>query len=452
MKVLNRNMKLFSIELHSIWRVVTSLVALGFGSAHAADVSFRTAFDAAMGQDVVTITVPDSDVLVFDGGAYFSQGKRIVIAAAKARVDADTRIGFYNLENSPDPKSGVAATGPTGARGEDYNCSRSGCPGKQGLTGLEGAPGDGGANGTSIVLDVGVLAGNSRLTVAAAGQTGGKAQKGGKGGTGGKGGDGAERSCGGALGLDTRAGPGDGGVGGPGGVGGVGGVGGRSGDGGLISLSTSLVQAVDSGVLVIDLGPLRGGAGGDAGDAGDPGEGGGMGGGKSCGGGGSSGPRGGPGSSGSGGVAGASGRPGILRYWIGDAMIDGSVTHVENVSFGMPATIGSCPPLSDVSAIVTVPSGMVVVELTSVRLLAVSGVSSTQLWPTLRPVSSRPDQVKVVASFSPARMPRLSVYGFPPQFTMYFDCLPVVAQAEVTLKIAPQELAKINAAAAPSVN
>lgn len=293
--------------------MLAAAILAGSTSAFAADVSFRDAFNAALGQDVMAITVPDGDVLVFDGGPYYTQGRRMVVNATRGRIQGDVVIGFFAPDSRPPARSGVANTGKAGDAGPGRNCARSGCPGKQGKIGDTGASGENGQPATSIFVAMKELSGEGTLTFVTAGQAGGKGQKGGKGGTGGRGGDGAERSCGGAFGLDTRAGPGDGGAGGPGGPGGTGGPGGKGGAGGAVTLGAELAPLVRSGKIVVDTKPAEGGPGGDGGDKGDGGGGGGMGGGNSCGGGGTGGPGGGPGTPGKAGEPGPQGSPGRSR-------------------------------------------------------------------------------------------------------------------------------------------
>lgn len=161
-------------------------VAAGFSIAAimpttAADMSFRAAFDAASGQDVISIAVPDTDTLVFDGGAFYSQGRRINIVATKARATGETWIGFFAPEIRPPTLPGVANTGEAGAAGAGGACSRSGCNGAGGGQGAEGAKGTPGAAAPSLVFDVVKLEGDGRVVLASAGQGGGQGQKGGKG-------------------------------------------------------------------------------------------------------------------------------------------------------------------------------------------------------------------------------------------------------------------------------
>lgn len=300
----------------SLGRPVTAAVFLAAAAHHvqAADVPFRVAFEAASGQDVISIAIPDSDTLVFDGGSFYTQGRRINVVAAKARATDATRIGFFAPDNRPLPKTGVAGTGTAGAGGPNAACGGNGCNGTVGGTGAQGVAGDPGAAASTMVFDIGTLTGGGKIHLSATGQAGGQGQKGGKGGTGGPGGEGAQRSCGGFFGLDTRSGPGNGGAGGTGGTGGIGGTGGQGGGSGFLALSSNLEALVKSGILITDLVPAAGGPGGDPGDPGDPGGPGGMGRGNSCGGGGSGGNVGSPGSPGAIGGTGLSGGQGTLRY------------------------------------------------------------------------------------------------------------------------------------------
>ena len=370
-------------------------------SVLAADVSFRQAFDAAAGQDVVVVTVPESDVLVFDAGSYYTHGKRRVVVAARARLAGETRIGFYPPDSRPPVKSGVANTGPTGNAGAHRNCGRSGCPGEIGKTGITGAPGDGGAAASSFLMDITDLQGDGKLILVAAGQAGGKGQQGGKGGTGGRGGDGAERSCGGFLGLDTKAGPGDGGKGGPGGPGGKGGPGGSGGSGGAVTLSANLFKPLREGRVVVDRQPAQRGHGGDPGAPGDPGSGGSMGGGNSCGGGGSTGGGGAPGSPGVVGDPGPWGSQGPLRYWLGNEAVAADVeTHSvkQKLRFSAPSQSKDCPATAPVLLDVKVPDGQVVVQVDSVQVLQLRGTLGLVASPVMRP-AVEPGRFEVAAEF-----------------------------------------------------
>lgn len=423
----------------------TALTAVALGlygglhSAHAADVSFRVAFEAAASQDVVSISVPDDETLVFDGGTFYSGGRRIVIAAAKARLDADTTIGFYAPGVSPPPKSGVAATGPTGRKGDDFNCNRSGCDGDQGGLGDTGIEGDKGANASSMVFDVGVLMGQGRLVLSAAGQPGGKGQKGGNGGTGGTGGHGAVRSCGAWGGLNTIAQPGNGGLGGRSGTGGTGGAGGRGGESGLITLSTSSAAALSAGSLIVDLNPALGGPGGDAGEPGVPGGGGNMGRGNSCGGGGKSGGLGPLGTSGTRGLQGPGGLPGTLRYWDGDARLKMAEPYKTKVTLKQPSSEQNCSAISSLSEIVTLPDDKLISEIMSTRLTSVSGVLVVQIPPTVHLVPNRPDQVKVTASVERPISVAEIVSLPPPSRSTHRKCPEVIIGADIMLLVAPRD-------------
>jgi len=419
---------------------VALLCTFASSTGHAADVSFQAAFNAAAGQDVVTITVPDEDVLVLDAGAYYTQGRRIVVSAAKARLVGDVRIGFYPPDSRPPAKSGVAGTGGGGSRGQDRNCGgRSGCNGTQGAQGAVGAQGDMGAAGSTALLDIRELTGDGTLTVLAAGQGGGKGQKGGKGGTGGGGGNGAERSCGGAFGLDTRAGPGNGGNGGPGGIGGVGGQGGTGGSGGQITVSADLVAQINSGKVVVDLNPATGGSGGDPGDAGEPGAAGGMGGGNSCGGGGSSGVSGGSGSQGTAGATGPAGVPGTLRFWTGNEAVAAGVA-IEplkvTVRFARPAQDRDCQRTLQMNEAVPLPANRVVVGLVSANIRALNGATGVAQPPSLVPTPGQANKVQLIAVFDRPIFPRPE-FRFPNYFAVHMACPAFNVEVENSLLVAP---------------
>ena len=209
------------------------VTALGVPS-WADNISFKQRFDAAAGQDVVVIALTPEDVLVMEPGNHFTNGRRLSLSAKVARVEGSVTVGFYAPDNIPATIAGVANTGPAVTSGANFNCGRSGCQGVQGSTGGTGATGTKGQPAPLMVIDIEGMEGAGTLTLLTAGQIGGKGQTGGQGGTGARGGDGAKRSCGGALGLDTRAGPGNGGPGNIGGQGGTGGLGGQGGDGGAV--------------------------------------------------------------------------------------------------------------------------------------------------------------------------------------------------------------------------
>ncbi|NML60706.1 hypothetical protein HHL21_06320 [Massilia sp. RP-1-19] len=332
--------------------VVATVFPLG---ASAADVSFRAAFDAAAVQDVVSISVPENDTLVFESGAYYSKGRRILISAKNARVDGDVRIGFYAPDDRPSPKQGVAATGATGGI---RSCSRDrdGCDGDTGKAGDQGAKGDGGANASSLVFEIGELTGAGRVTLLAAGQSGGQGQKGGKGGRGGNGEKGAKRSCNAYGG--TKAGPGNGGRGGNGGVSGAGGTGGSGGDGATITLSSNLLKSLEANTLAVDLNPASGGPGGERGDAGDPGAGGASGPGNNCGGGGSGGNYGDKGSVGTPGAEGKSGASGTLRYWNDAEEFVGAEPYKARLVFELEPVANRCDGRTWSEQVVTLQAGL----------------------------------------------------------------------------------------------
>lgn len=275
----------------------------------AADVSFADAFAAAAQQDVIVVSVPDDDVLVILGGPYYTQGRRLLVRAARARIEGDVVIGFFSPDSAPPTREGVGATGAAGTAGRHYACpNRSGCAAGEGSIGATGLEGESGKAASSMYLSIGTLGWlDGRLTLVTAGQAGGKGQKGGKGGTGGRGGDGAGRIC---SGIVQVAEPGNGAPGKNGGPGGTGGRGGEGGSGGSAMLGGALAGEQASGLsrrLVVNSSPANGGPGGDPGVVGDAGTGGGMGGGSSCGGGGTGGS---PGAQGPPGAVGLPGKPG----------------------------------------------------------------------------------------------------------------------------------------------
>lgn len=306
--------------------------------ADAQDISFRDAFNAAIKQDVIAISVAQDDILVFESGEYYTSGRNIIISAQRARVTGTVRLGFYPPSEQPNPVPGVAGQGKTGDNGADSSCGHNGCVGHDGNTGDTGVSGETGASGAAIFVNVITLSGDGTLMLINAGQMGGKGQQGGLGGSGGKGGAGAERSCGGWLGLDTRRGPGNGGNGGRGGDGGKGGSGGMGGEGGTITVSASLADAFQAGLIRFDITPANGGQGGEGGDAGGKGVFGTMGGGNSCGGGGDNGISGSPGNRGSNGDEGRKGSTGTIQY----LRQDGSLV---SASTCLLSTITSCPSL-----------------------------------------------------------------------------------------------------------
>ena len=305
-------------------------------NAYAQDVSFKEAFNVAGKQDVLAISVAQGDTLVFEPGDYFTSGRNLVISAQKVRISGIVKLGFYSPSDRPGQVPGVAASGKSGNTGG--TCGHDGCKGAEGEPGSIGAPGIKGAPGAAIFINVGSLSGDGVLMLVSAGQIGGKGQKGGRGGTGGHGGDGLDRSCGGAFGLDTRRGPGNGGNGGRGGNGGSGGQGGEGGDGGVITVSSTLGDDFDKGLIRFDITPADGGSGGEGGDEGDKGTFGSMGGGSTCGGGGSNGSDGVPGNHGNVGDEGRKGSIGTIRY----LRSDGSLVSASTCTL---SEIASCPAL-----------------------------------------------------------------------------------------------------------
>lgn len=422
---------------HAAVSAIAMLIA--YSSAGAAEVSFREAFEAASSQDVATITIPDSDVLVFDGRPYYTMGRRLVVVASKARVDGEVRLGFFPPDSRPPAKSGTAATGTGGPAGG--SCGGNGCIGKDGQIGVSGASGDTGAPATSILFDVRELQGDGRLTLVAAGQSGGKGQQGGQGGTGGRGGDGAKRSCGGALGLDTRAGPGDGGTGGNGGPGGTGGPGGQGGAGGTITLSADLTTALQAGRIVADLRPAAGGEGGDPGAKGQAGGGGGMGGGNSCGGGGSSGKGGAEGGPGSRGEQGPWGTQASLRYWSGnEAAANGATTKLvrRRLSQSVAGMSRNCPDEAHLVFLVTPPEGQAIAQIDPpqiVRLVGAQGIVMPPVVSRQRTIEG-PDRVEIRAAFQRHRIPRPYLAN-PPNLKFEFTCPDLEVELEVPYSVTP---------------
>lgn len=429
-------------------------------SANGAVISFKDAFEAAVDQDIVAIAVADADVLLVDGGNYYTQGRRLVVVARNVKITEETRIGFFRPDSHPATRSGVAATGPDGPAGASSGCSRSGCPGNPGILGVTGEKGEDGHAATTMLWDVHELTGAGRLTLVAAGQGGGQGQKGGKGGTGGRGGDGSKRSCGGLAGLDTKAGPGDGGPGGAGGPGGKGGAGGTGGAGGRITLSANLTSAINAGNIVVDLNPGRGGAGGEPGDKGNPGGGGNFGGGNSCGGGGNSGVGGPDGSAGTRGDAGPFGSAGTLQYWIGNEIglattQPGSTKGEEVVASAAPPIAGKtvrypirfdsppkdrdCPEQAAMVQLVSVPKGQVVIRLDGVRLTSVQGAIGLDQAPVLQPVTEQPSQYEVRATFRRqiVSRPEVRQINAIPHFYVHRSCPALHAEMEVSLLVTP---------------
>lgn len=429
-----------SAEASWKWRSPTllALVLTGMASAHALDVPFRQAFEAASNQDVMVVTVPDSGVLVMEPGSFFTGGKRLVIVAAQVRLEGETRIGFYPPSSQPPSKPGVAPAGGNGAPGADRNCSRSGCRGNDGAVGAIGETGDTGAPGASMLLDVRAIAGTGKLVLATAGQAGGKAQKGGKGGTGGRGGDGAEISC---YLVGVKAGAGDGGQGGTGGNGGRGGVGGRGGSGGTVTVSADLATAIQAGRVSVDLAPARGGGGGEPGDRGNRGGAGSMGSGGKCGGGGRSGTDGADGQDGSIGESGPDGTAGSLRYWIGNESYAEGVTPqrvVKRYSLASRNLPKDCPATHTASWQVLPPPGQTVIALEPPRLVGVTGAIGVATAPILQPATgtSGAYEMRMVLRRLVVPVPQFDATKNPPLIA-HLSCPPLKAEAEVAFLVVP---------------
>lgn len=375
--------------------LLAAVVMLFAPALQAADVSLRSSFDMASEQDVVVVTVPDTDVLVLDPGVYFSNGRRIVITALTARLDGETKIGFFPSDDFPAERVGVAPTGLPGKNGIHQNCGGSGCPADSGDVGNPGEPGEVGRSGSSMLIDIGSLKGTGHLQLVATGQAGGKGQKGGKGGTGGHGGTGAPRKCGAALGLDTVAGPGNGGAAGAGGPGGIGGQGGIGGAGGTITLSSTLINAVIAGTVQTELTAAKGGMGGNAGDPGDPGMRGERGKGASCGGHGDLGSENVAGPPGQIGPLGRSGTQGILRISPSmtlnesKASAGGAAVVAKEFTgkavFTAPNDPKDCNQQFPFSGTFKLPEKSLPVAYLGVNVVGIEGIESFVLPPTVKP-------------------------------------------------------------------
>lgn len=237
----------------------------------AADIAFAERFQKSAGESRVIIQAAPTDVLVIEGGIYYLDGRSLVIAAENVRLNGEAKIISFKDEDQPPVIPDSAGTGPAGDRGADEQCGGRGCDGENGKPGITGAEGTPGKKPGRIEVDVKKLTGVGTLEIIGNGQTGGKGQKGGQGGTGGRAGRGNDRSCGGALGLDTRRGPGDAGSAGRGGPRGQGGKGGKGGQGAEIFLLVDVSDKLQSGMLKVS---APGGIGGQGGDPGEPGEGG----------------------------------------------------------------------------------------------------------------------------------------------------------------------------------
>lgn len=302
-------------EMVSSLSLLISLALAGASQyAVAEEISFSERFTKSASQTKVTVQAADDDVLVIDAGKYQLNGKAITIAARRIRLSGVAIIQSFDPTSAPPPKSGVAKIGDTGTNGENYNCGGNGCGGGIGKTGSIGDGGDPGLGAETISLDALQLEGSGQLFLLAVGQRGGQGQQGGQGGPGGQGGRGTDRSCGGLVGLDTRAAPGNGGIGGTGGTGGQGGQGGQGGPGGKVYINDKLFGEIALGRLVISTSGGEGGQGGPKGTAGSGGLGNDGGAGASCGSGGQASGNGPSGSEGEEGLPGPMGGPGAVFY------------------------------------------------------------------------------------------------------------------------------------------
>ncbi|AZV18105.1 hypothetical protein [Mesorhizobium sp. M7A.F.Ce.TU.012.03.2.1] len=327
--------------------LIPAFAAAQITASPAADIDFAEAFSNVTDQTVV-VEVGSDDTLVFKGGSFNLDGKRMIVRVQKARVDANTVVHSFPAASNLPAIAGFGPAGPNGAPGNTWGChdkvikvlvvsmkvkvcERSGQVGGVGGPGAEGSIG---APANPIELTIGQMEGNALLVVLGNGQTGGKAQQGGKGGPGGGGINGDNRAGDAACGnqnseLDGSNG-GQGGPGGPGGTGGKGGAGANlqvvvGQDVGAVQLTTEQLAAIvdlDAPWASLRLdGSVRlalGSPGGFGGQGGEPGIGGdGVAGGNAgkkshCGGGGNPGRPGGPGPQGSTGLQGQPGDPGAI--------------------------------------------------------------------------------------------------------------------------------------------
>jgi len=429
-------MKSIASGLRKLMAYAVCLAVHGIASAQ--DVSFKSAFEAAAAQDVIVIQVPDDRVLIIEAGTYVTGGRRLIVAAQRARLAGETRLAFFAPETRPPSVSGVAGTGPTGVQGGAKNCGRDGCAGERGGVGATGTEGLKGAAASSMLLDIQYLDGAGKLIVLAAGQGGGKGQKGGKGGTGGNGSSGAKRSCGGALGLDTRAGPGNGGDAGAGGPGGVGGRGGIGGDGGLVTLAANLGPAMLEQVVQVDLLGAPGGTGGDPGEPGDPGAFGGMGGGNSCGGGGRNGRGNIAGPGGSQGAVGPGGTQGRMRF-VAESIPTETQVRRRVVDFAAPAARDCRDAVHQFTRAESLGStGSVIVAYNAAKFVSASGIEGIESAPVVLPSGGSLDAVRIATSVRRLRIPTVEVSnGFPPRITVRMRCPEAKVRVEYEVETVP---------------
>lgn len=236
-------------------------------SATAAELKFSEAFaDGQLGSAVV-VQAPAGDVIVFDGGEYFLDGKDLVILGDMVVIRATTTIRAFSQSSTPATVPGTPAT-PAQAVGQEPCTGRNGCTGIKGVEGVGGAGGIQGRKAGRYVFEIGAIEAMDSiiLTLDGSGQKGGRGQEGSQGGRGANGGTG--HNAGEVPRCET---PGRGGTGGQGGPPGAGGIGGPGGDGGRILISKPLDAAVASGKVVL---LVNGGFGGDPGAVGTRGLGG----------------------------------------------------------------------------------------------------------------------------------------------------------------------------------
>ncbi|MGQ3002538.1 MAG: collagen-like triple helix repeat-containing protein [Hydrogenophaga sp.] len=368
----------------NIKRKICLSFIIASGSTWSADVSLRAAFQSALSQDVAVVSVADNDILVLDAGSYYSNGRKVIIAAKRARLDGEIRIAFFRDDDHPTTPTTVANQGDMGDAGTRPGGQRHGLAGGPGKTGAPGKTGEPGEPGASIRFDVQELEGDGVVVIVGSGQIGGKGQKAGQGGVGGTGFDGRNRDCG-----TDRKSPGNGGAGGPGGIGGVGGIGGTGGAGGVVLVSSALKAAMADGKILLDLRGAKGGKGGDGGDKGSGGRGGGMGRGGNCGGGGEGGPAGPVGEdgvTGPGGPAGSSATASLLPVE-GDG--DAVTTFTERqrtATLRLRPKSSDCEGWHEMMVMDTLPSDAVAVAYQSVVVRSIRGITDIDGVPSIIPM------------------------------------------------------------------
>lgn len=251
----------------SISAFIVLVSAMYAEPASAADVLFSKALLQGKTVDSYLIQLAAGDTLVFDAppsGTYVVHGRRLIVIAASARVDANVTVSAFDGTDTPGPFVTVGLKGADGANGVGQT-GGAGNPAKPGDSPvpIAAAQGASGPAAREMIFDIGNLTGSGKLTLDNSGGKGQKGQKGGKGGTGGQGAKGADGSD--SL-VDCLSSGGDAGAAGIGGKGGTGGTGGPGGSGGLILLSASLWgPPVNARIVTVT-------TGGKPGDPGDPGE------------------------------------------------------------------------------------------------------------------------------------------------------------------------------------